>query len=366
MASSPMNTERRRATIADVAKEAGVSAATAGRALGDYGYVREEIRERVRKAAEALGYRPNSLARSMITGRTNTIGVVGADIANPFFASAMRGIGDVARRDGFGTILTNSDEDVALEREAVGLLLQKQVDGIIVSPASPVDADHLIDAVQGGTPVVLLDRDVAGLAADAVLTDSVGASRTAVGHLLALGHRRIAIIAELRTALDKEWPNWIGAAAAPDVRMLMPSGARLLGYIQAHEAAGVPVDPRLIRGTGSYDPATAREQTLATLRLDPPPSAIFTVDNVMTHGAYQACRSLGIRIPEDLSFVAYDDMEWMTFVEPNITALSQPVYEMGKAAAELLIRRLRSPGIEPSRCLLDTTLIVRGSTMAPR
>ncbi|EWY38574.1 hypothetical protein N825_12240 [Skermanella stibiiresistens SB22] len=366
MASSPIPPERRRATIADVAKEAGVSSATAGRALGDYGYVREEIRERVRKAAEDLGYRPNSLARSMITGRTNTIGVVGADIANPFFASAMRGIGDVARRDGFGTILTNSDEDVALEGEAVGLLLQKQVDGIIVSPASSVETDHLAEAAESGTPVVLFDRDVVGLTADAVLTDSVGASRTAVGHLLDLGHRRIAIIAELRAALDMEWRNWIGSAPAPDTRMLMPSGARLLGYIQAHAAAGVPVDPALIRGTGSYDPNAARERTLEVLRLDQPPTAIFTVDNVMTHGAYQACREMGIRIPGDLSFVAYDDMEWMTFVEPNITALSQPVYEMGKVAAEMLIRRLRSPEVEPARRLLDTTLIVRGSTAAPR
>ena len=302
----------------------------------------------------------------MITGRTNTIGVVGADIANPFFASAMRGIGDVARRDGFGTILTNSDEDVALEREAVGLLLQKQVDGIIVSPASSVETGHLADAARNGTPVVLFDRDVAELTADAVLTDSVGASRMAVGHLLDLGHRRIAIVAELRAARDMEWPNWIDSATVPDVRMLMPSGARLLGYIQAHEAAGVPVDPALIRGTGSYDPVTAREQTLEALRLDPPPTAIFTVDNVMTHGAYQACRDMSIRIPEDLSFVAYDDMEWMTFVEPNITALWQPVYDMGTVAAEMLIRRLRSPEVEPVRRLLGTKLIVRGSTMAPR
>ena len=138
-----MSHERRRVTIPDVAREAGVSPATVGRALGGYGYVRDEIRERIRQTAEDLGYRPNGLARSMITGRTNSIGVVCADIANPFFASATRGISDMARKEGFGIILTNSDEDIELEREAVRLLLEKQVDGIIASPANSADSAHL-------------------------------------------------------------------------------------------------------------------------------------------------------------------------------------------------------------------------------
>jgi LacI family transcriptional regulator len=361
-----MSHERRRATIADVAREAGVSPATVGRALGSYGYTRDEVRERVRQAAERLGYRPNGLARSMITGRTNTIGVVCADIANPFFASVMRGISDVAQKEGFGVILTNSDEDVELEREAVRLLLEKQVDGIIVAPANSADSAHLGAAMSGGTPLVLLDRGIPGLKADAVLTDSVEGTRTAVRHLLDQGHRRIAIIAELRTAKDADWRKWVSKRKLPDPRLMMPSGTRLLGYLKAHHEVGVAVDPELIRATGTYDPAQAREQTMAALALDRPPTAIFTADNVMTHGAYQAVQELGVAIPDDLSFVAYDDTEWMIFVKPAITAVSQPVYDMGVAAADMLVRRLRAPDRASSMLVLEVRLVIRGSTAKPR
>jgi LacI family transcriptional regulator len=361
-----MSHERRRVTIPDIAREAGVSPATVGRALGGYGYVRDEIRERIRQTAENLGYRPNGLARSMITGRTNSIGVVCADIANPFFASATRGISDVARKEGFGIILTNSDEDIEMEREAVRLLLEKQVDGIIAAPANSADGAHLRAAMNGGTPIVLLDRSIPGLKADAVLTDSAEGTRTAVRHLLGQGHRRIAIIAELRTSKDADWRKWVSKRKLPDPQLMMPSGTRLLGYLKAHHEAGVPVDPELIRATGTYDSAQAREQTMAALALDRPPTAIFTADNVMTHGAYQAVQELGVAIPDDLSFVAYDDMEWMIFVKPAITAVSQPIYEMGVAAADMLIRRLQAPERASSMLVLEAQLVVRGSTAKPR
>ena len=166
-----MNKKNNRITVKDVARMAGVSTAAAGRALGGYGYVSEELREKIMRAAEELGYVANQVARAMITGKSQTIGVVGADISNPFFAEALRGISDIARRHEFGVLITSSDEDVPREQEAVRILLEKQVDGLIVSPADINNCHHLDQAIAQGIPVVLLDRKLPTLAADAVLID---------------------------------------------------------------------------------------------------------------------------------------------------------------------------------------------------
>ncbi len=354
-----------RVTIPDVARAAGVSTATAGRALGGYGPVRAEIREKVLAAAQRLSYRPNQLARSMVTGRSHTLGVVGADISNPFFAGAMRGIADVARAGGFGVILTNSDEDVAVEREAVELLLEKQVDGLIVAPADVRRCEHVAEAVARGTPVTLLDRLVPDLAADAVQVDNITASRAAVGHLLALGHRRIAIVAELRSPLQPDIAR-LARLLDGDPGPLSPSAARLLGYLHAHRDAGVAIDFALIRGTGRYDQASAEAQARAALALPEPPTALFTADNVMTLGAYTAVRSLGLPIPDGLSFVAFDDLDWMPFVTPALTAVAQPVYDLGAEAARLLLQRIQEPGRPLVRQRLPARFVARQSTAPPR
>ena len=166
-------------TIIEVAQLAGVSTATAGRVLGGYGYSSEPIREKVREAAEKLGYRPNLLARGLITGKTQTIGVVAGDMESPFYASVLRGIADVARSRGFGIVVTNSDEILQREREAVQLLTEKQVDGMIVTPSDLQTAQHLREIVAAGCPIVQIDRLVHGLEADAVTVDNVQGARRA-------------------------------------------------------------------------------------------------------------------------------------------------------------------------------------------
>ena len=163
---------RQSPTIHDVAAAAGVSTATAARALGGYGAVSPGVRERVKAAASQLGYRPNSLARSMITGATHTIGLVVADIENPFFARSVRGIADVAHAAGYEVLLANSDEDPATERAAVRVLFGKRVDGLIVAPASTDEGPHLSDLSERGVPVVLLDRAIPGIDADAVVVNN--------------------------------------------------------------------------------------------------------------------------------------------------------------------------------------------------
>src|SRR3954452_12623835 len=188
--------ERRRngATIPDVARAAGVSRATTARALGGYGSVSAETLDRVRTAAEQLGYRPNELARSMITGKTFTIGVIVADIENPFFARVSRGVSDTARHAGFEVILVNTDEDVEAERNALKVLQEKRVDGVIVAPVSGSEVDHLLAVRQAGCPIVLIDRRVKDLPADTVVIDNRTAAADAVERLLAAGHRRIALV----------------------------------------------------------------------------------------------------------------------------------------------------------------------------
>lgn len=360
-----MTARDRQPTIRDVAKAAGVSVATASRALGNYGRVSEETRARVVAATETIGYRPNSLARSMITRRTNTVGVVCADISSPFFAGVVRGITDRARAAGLDVLLVNTDEDVATEREAIALLMEKRVDGLIVSAADVCEVDHLAAAQDRGTPVVLIDRLSSRLRADTVTVDDVRATEEAVRHLLDQGHRRIAILAELRIPREADWSHLLGPDLDRDRGTLNASAARLLGYLRAHRAAGVPVEPGLVARTGGYDVVGATRAAHAMLARPDRPTALVTIDNVMTVGGFRAVRELDLQVPEDLSFVGFDNLDWTTLVQPPLTLVEQPVHEIGKRAAECLIERIAGDDREPQVVMLPTSFLVRGSTAPP-
>jgi LacI family transcriptional regulator len=353
----------RKATITEVARLAGVSTATAGRVLGGYGYASEDIRNRVRSAAEALGYRPNLLARGLITGRTQTIGVVAGDVESPFYASILRGIADVTHSKGFGVIVTNSDEIFQREREAVQLLIEKQVDGLIVSPSDLETSAHLQDVVAAQCPVVQIDRLVSGLKADSVTVDSVGASRQCVGHLLQAGHRRIGMIAELEHSAGGDLKSFIDLTSfsAPDPKSLYPSWQRLLGYLQAHREAGLPVDPGLVRRVGAYSASAAKEEAIDLLRSDKAPTALFTADGLMSAGVMDAISALGLDIPRDMSLACFDDLDWMRFLRPGITAVAQPLREMGRAAARLILARILGDDASPQHLVLQPSLSIRGS-----
>jgi LacI family transcriptional regulator len=369
----PAAPRARRPTIHDVARAAGVSVAAAGRALGGYGYVSDDIRARVSEAAAELGYRPNAVARSMITGRSHTIGFVAGDIENPFFARMLRGIADTARAQNVEVILTNSDEDLQREQVAVQTLVEKRVDGIIVAPADIDAPDHLQRAIGDGTPIVLLDRPVRGLAADLVMTDNQRAARLAVEYLIGLGHKRIAIIASQRSN-DPEIEQLLRRAAAgegPDVAR--PSVARVLGYHAALTAANLPVLPYLVR-TGAipdrvrsapYRAEWAAVQTQQVLWGEDRATAIFSADSDMTLGALQTLARSGLRIPEDVSLLAFDDLDWAAIVQPPLTVIAQPVYELATIAAQRLLARIGGDESEPRTVLLNTRLIERASVAAP-
>lgn len=353
-----------KATIADVARAAGVSTATAGRVLGGYGYTSERKKEQVLRAAQDLGYRPNALARSLITGKTRTLGVVAGDIQNPFYASVLRGISNVAEAQGFGLLITNSDEGQAKEVHSVELLAQKQVDGLIVTPSDTRKARHLHHLKAMGMPLVLIDRAVAGLMVDRVATDNIAAAEHAVRHLIAAGHRRIGIVAELVDEGNGGFDRFLARAVAGDPiesETLYPSWQRLLGYIRAHRIEGLPVDPRLALRAGSYSALAAQSVVLPLMTAPNPPTALFTTDGTMSEGAMRALTDLKLSIPQDLSLICFDDLDWMSFHRPAITTVAQPRLAMGEAAARMLLERIRGEDYPPRTVLMPAELIERGS-----
>lgn len=339
-------------TVADVARQAGVSKAQAARALGGYGAVSEEVQIRVTQAAETLGYRPNELARSMNTGRSNTIGVIVGDIENPHFGLALRGMADVARQAGFHLLLSNSDETVEEEREAVRVMLDKRVDGIIVAPCSSLacDNDHLKQVLTEGRALMTFDRSVEGLDVETIQADFLNVARDATQLLLNAGHHRIAYLSSMRIAAPYTHAMSLGPT---------PVAQRVKGMIDAHHDAGMTLDPNLVR-LNALNEACIEQILTELLSLPEPPSALIASDNLIAMGILRGLARRGLRVPEDISFVMYDDFPWTELMTPALTVVAQPVYEMGREAARRLICHIRQ---QPAGALpaFDSWMVVRGS-----
>lgn len=332
-------------TIRDVARAAGVSQATAARALGGYGYASTATRRRVAEAASELGYRPNGVARALVSRATHTVGLVVGDIENPFFATAARGLADVLEPAGYTVLLANSDESAGRERRAVETLRDRRVDGMVVVPSEIASAPHLAELLESGVAIVQLDRAVRGLPADAVMVDNEVGARRAVQHLIGLGHTRIGIVSD-RPAVSS-------------------SADRLNGYRRALRDAGIPREEALesVGGSTQAEGFAAAHRLLSAADR---PTAVFTANNFMTVGALLAIRDLGLRVPGDVALVGFDDLDWTTLVEPAVTVISQPVAALGRTAGERLLARLRGDEAEPRSIRLHTELIVRGSCGAGR
>lgn len=326
-------------TIRDVGELAGVSQATAARALGGYGHSSAAVRAKVEAAAEKLGYVPNSIARALASGQTHAVGLVIGDIENPFFAAAARGMSDVLEEHGHTVLLANSDENLDRERTAVETLRARQVDALVVVPSATGTFPHL-RAAAAAAPLVLLDRAVRGLGVDSVTVDNRGGARIAVEHLIQHGHRRIGLISDDPT--------------------ISSSAERIDGYRDAFADVGIKPDEHLI----SLGGATRDDGYRATRRLlesAERPTALFTANNFMTLGAMLALADLGVRVPDDISLVGFDDLEWTTLVDPPLTVVAQPASELGAVAARRVLARLNGDGGRPRRFKLETKLITRGS-----
>lgn len=345
-------------TIIDVARDAGLSRSTASRALSGSTAVSAEARSRAEAAARRLGYTPNALARSMIRGSSEVIGVLVPDVATPYFARAVRGIADVARSAGFEVLLANTDGDPEVEARALQVLTERRSDGIIVAPAIVANAAHLARAIDAGTPLVQLDRRVANLSgASSVTIDNAESSCVATRHLLQLNHRTIAVISE--SAQEIEW--LLGRQRIPR-QGLMPSAARLAGYLRALREKGVMPDRELIVHS-EYTRDAAVTATKDLLERRPDVTAILCTDGVLTSGAFEALQRSGRICPRDISLVGFDDQEWMTMVRPELTVVAQPDYQLGWAAAQELLNCLIH-GRPPRDVRFRASLVVRNSTAA--
>jgi DNA-binding LacI/PurR family transcriptional regulator len=332
--------------LKDVARVAGVSISTVSRVLTASPLVNAETRVRVQQAMDALEYRPNRVARRLRAEgpRASLLGLIVPDILDRFFAEIVRGVESVAQRDGYMVFLGNSDEDGAQERRYVDLMCAESVDGIILPP-SPDIAATVAGLARGGLPVVCVDRRLPRAALDTVVADNVHGAHEAVAHLLRVGHRRIGFV-----------------GGRPQ---LSTSQERLEGYRRALDEHGVAFDPSLVR-EGDSRQAGGREMAGELLRLERPPTALLVGNNLMTLGALETIHRMGLRIPDDVAIVAYDDMPWALALDPPLTAVRQPGFELGRRAAELLLLRIEDPKRSAALVMLRPELVVRASCGAGR
>lgn len=354
------------ATISDVAARAGVSTATVSRALNGKTTVDPELVARVIAAAEELGYRPNGLARNLRKQATAVLALVISDVENPFFTAIARGVEDLAQAAGYSVVLCNSDDDPAKERDYLEVAAQERVAGVVLSPSG---AAASLDPLRAhGTPVVAVDRPLiadpraapvedpadSGRAApvdtglvdtvlvDTVLVDTRAAAKQATAHLMGAGYQRIACVtgpAGVRTADD-----------------------RLAGYRDALRAGKRRGDASLVR-RAEYKASGGRramDELLATAVEQP--DAVLVANSAMAIGVLEAVAEHGLRLGRDVGIVAFDDAPWATLIDPPLTVVAQPAYEIGMLAAQLLLGRISDPTRTPSTVTLTAQLIRRGSS----
>lgn len=331
----------RRATIKEVAELAGVSRSTASRALTGNGYVAEPVRLRVRQAASDLGYVVDAMARSLKQQSTRSIGVLVSDLRNEFYANLAAGASRQATRLGYTVMLIDDQGSPEDEMAAVEAFVAMRVAGVV---ATTVTAETTRFLLRQRVPVVEVDRRFSDGDCDAVVIDNRGSARSATRHLLELGHRRIALLID-----EDDWTT---------------GRERREGYADALEAAGIPHDEELVVPTG-WDVDAARREARAVLRGADRPTAVFAANNVLAEGTWRAAAELGLRIPDDLSLVAFDDVPWMSMVTPGVTAVAQDAGAMGRAAVQSLLDRLADPGAGTRTVLLSAALRRRGSTAPP-
>lgn len=326
-----------RPTIRDVAQRAGVSLKTVSRVINESKGVSRETRERVLAAIEALGYRPNALARGLRARRTYTIGVVIADITNSFYSAIVRGIEDESFSREYSVLVANSDELLEKEKLYVRVFVEKRVDGIVVVPA--IGSQEYLRELLHHIPVVFVDRPPCDFVGPVVRVENEVGSWKLTHHLLEHGLTRIAFVSsDLRLPTVQE---------------------RFAGFRRALEERGEKVLPGLVR-EGNKTSHDAYQATRELLALPLRPQAIFAANNLMVQGVLRAVREQNLRVPQDIAVVGFDDFEMADIVQPHLTVVAQPAYELGRTAARLLFTQIEG-GVPEGDVVLPVELIVRES-----
>jgi len=328
-----------RVTMADVAREAGVSLMTVSRVINDKGDVSDDTRQRVLAVVERLDYRPSGIARSLATRRTGTIGLLVPDISNPFFADVARGVADEAYLEGYSVFLCSSDEDTARELEFVASLEEKRVDGLIAC-SSRLSAEDLSGALARHTNVVLINRRIPNLPAGRVLADDRAGACLIVEHLVRTGHRTIGLLA--------------GPPAS------YSSKARLAGYRAVLEQMGIAFDPELVRHCAPTDRG-GEEAAAELLMLRPDITALFCYNDLVAVGALRACAVRQLAVPDRIAVAGFDDIAIAALVVPPLTTCRVPRHNIGVEATKSLLTQINGEPCNGCEIVLPVELVVRAS-----
>lgn len=324
-------------TLEEIAKAAGFSVPTVSRALTNSKYpINPTTRQRIIEVAQSLGYKPNLAARSLRTEQTSTIGIIVDDISSPFVPPIVRGIQDYLKQFDYLSLIINSDWDPQVEQDAINTLVSRPVDGIIFVEYSHLALTEVL--VRSNKPYVFAHRLFGSAIKNSVVPDDYGGAGIAIQHLVGLGHRRIAYI--------NGPESWYSARR------------RLEGYTDAMAANRLVVEPGFIQpGEWEYD--SGYQAVLNLLQLKEPPTAIFAANDLMALGAVSALQDKGLNVPKQVAVVGYDNRDFARIVRPRLTTVSMPVYEMGRAAAELLVKQISEGRQEADEIRVKGKLYIR-------
>jgi LacI family transcriptional regulator len=329
------------ATIRDVAEKAGVSVTSVSHVVNESRFVTPGLKTKILNAMKELDYRPNIVAQSLRRKRSFTLGLIIPDIVNPYFAEIARHVEDASFDHGYSLIICNSDQDFSMESRYAQVLADKQVDGAILVSAGTNPAKSVAPALS--IPFIMLDRELPNLhrPTDSIQSDNLKGGYLVASHLLSLEHRDFACITGLQN--------------------IHPSCRRLEGFRKALEEADLHLDDERIL-QGDFRPESGYRCALAIMQWRPRPTAIFAFNDLMAFGAITALYEKGIRVPEDISVVGYDNIEQSSYFAPRLTTVAQPHHEMGRMAVEKLLERIANKNLADRVFHISPRLVLRSST----
>jgi LacI family transcriptional regulator len=328
-------------TIRDVAEKAGVSAMTVSRVINKQSGVSAKTRNRIEQALRELDYSPNRGPARQTRPGSQLIGMIVPDLSNPFFAPLVRGAEQTASKAGYRMLICNSESDLRLERDYVDDLVTHDIAGLIIAPVSDRSKEHLDRLKQSGVPIVLLDRTIADFESDSVTVENKESAERITEHLIKIGHSKIVFVSD---------------------SMDVSSGReRRFGFDKAMHTAGIEVHENMIVTT-TADIVGGQRAAQELLALDPRPTAIVAVNNMTALGIMASFRELGIRVPQDIALVCFDDVQHLAIISPVLTVIDQPADTMASVAAQMLVERMNGKAGKASRTVrFPAKLIVRES-----